>query len=61
MTLGRFDRRAFLGALGLLAAPRGVEAQQGPKVYRIGMLETRSATLNAANVDAFRQGLRELG
>jgi putative ABC transport system substrate-binding protein len=25
------------------------------------MLETRSITLNAANVDAFRQGLRELG
>jgi putative ABC transport system substrate-binding protein len=25
------------------------------------MLETRSAALNAANIDAFRQGLRELG
>jgi putative ABC transport system substrate-binding protein len=25
------------------------------------MLETRSAVLNAANIDAFRQGMRELG
>jgi putative ABC transport system substrate-binding protein len=30
-------------------------------VYRIGMLETRSTALNAANFDAFRQGLSELG
>jgi len=30
-------------------------------VYRIGVLETMSATLNTANLDAFRQGLRELG
>jgi putative ABC transport system substrate-binding protein len=57
------DRRAFLGTLaaGLLAAPRAAEAQQAGKVYRIGMLETRSTVLNAANIDAFRQGLRELG
>ena len=31
------------------------------RIYRIGALETRSSTLNAANVAAFRQGLRELG
>jgi hypothetical protein len=57
------DRRAFLGSLAgsLLAAPLAAEAQPGGKVYRIGMLETRSAALNAANVDAFRQGMRELG
>jgi putative ABC transport system substrate-binding protein len=48
-------------ALTLLAAPLAAEAQQGGKVYRIGMLETRSAKLNAANIDAFRKGLRELG
>ena len=30
------DRRAFLGALGLLAAPRAVEAQPSGKVARIG-------------------------
>ena len=55
------DRRAFLGALALLAAPRAAKAQPAGKVYRIGMLETRSTPLNAANIDAFRQGLRELG
>ena len=57
------DRRAFIGSLAgcLLAAPLAVEAQQAGKVYHIGMLETRSPTLNAANVDAFRQGMRELG
>jgi ABC-type uncharacterized transport system substrate-binding protein len=57
------DRRAFLGTLtgGLLAAPLAAAAQKAEKLYRIGMLETRSATLNAANVDAFRAGMRELG
>jgi putative ABC transport system substrate-binding protein len=56
-------RRAFIGAVtgGLLAAPLAAEGQQTGKVYRIGMLETRSTVLNAANIDAFRQGLRELG
>ena len=56
------DRRAFIGTLagGLLAAPLAAEGQQTGKVYRIGMLETRSTVLNAANIDAFRQGLREL-
>jgi ABC-type uncharacterized transport system substrate-binding protein len=55
-------RRVFLGTLaaGLLAAPL-VEAQPTGKVYRIGMLETTSPALNAANLDAFRRGLRELG
>ena len=47
-------------AYGLLAAPVAAEAQAAGKVYRVGMLETRSATLNAANVDAFRVGMRAL-
>jgi putative tryptophan/tyrosine transport system substrate-binding protein len=47
--------------LRLLAVPHTVEAQQAEKVYRIGVLEMRSTALNAANFDAFRQGLRELG
>lgn len=54
------ERRTFLGGViggGLLAA----EGPQTGKVYRIGMLETRSTVLNAANIDAFRHGLRELG
>jgi hypothetical protein len=32
------DRRAFLGALAVLAAPLGVDAQQVGKVNRIGIL-----------------------
>jgi len=57
------ERRTFLVMIsgGLLAAPLAAEGQQAGKVYRIGMLETRSTTLNAANIDAFRQGMRELG
>jgi len=53
----------FIGALGLslLGVPLVTGAQPAGKVYRIGMLETRSTVLNAANIDAFRQGLRELG
>jgi len=55
-------RRAFIGSLvgSLLAAPFA-EAQQAGKVYRIGVLEPTSMALNAANLDAFRKGLRELG
>ena len=49
------------GLLLLVAVPPLVGAQPTGKVYRIGMLETRSAILNAANIDAFRQGLLELG
>jgi putative ABC transport system substrate-binding protein len=48
-------------ALRLLSGLPTVEAQPAVKFYRIGMLETRSITLNAANVDAFRQRLGELG
>ena len=40
--------------------PLVARAQQ-PKVYRIGLLETVSVTQNAANYNALRQGLRELG
>jgi putative ABC transport system substrate-binding protein len=47
--------------LGLLVAPLAAEASQGGKVYRIGVLERTSMALNAANLDAFRQGLREFG
>jgi hypothetical protein len=56
------DRRAFIGALagGLLAAPLAAEAQEAGKVYRIGILETRSPVLNAANLDEFREALLAL-
>ncbi|MBI3373043.1 MAG: ABC transporter substrate-binding protein [Betaproteobacteria bacterium] len=42
----------------MLAAPLSVEAQ---KIYRIGVLETKSIALNAANFGAFRQGLLQFG
>ena len=57
------DRRTFIGGVagGLLAAPLGAHAQQVGKVYRIGILEPIPAAQNAANLDALRKGLRELG
>lgn len=47
--------------VALAGQPPGVDAAQSEKLYRIGMLERTSASINAANMDAFRQGLRELG
>jgi putative ABC transport system substrate-binding protein len=56
------NRRAFIAtATAILVAPLAAQAQPPGKIYRIGMLETRSTALNAANIDAFRRGLRELG
>jgi ABC-type proline/glycine betaine transport system substrate-binding protein len=45
-------------ALGIPATPLAADAQQPSKVVRIGYLEFGSA---APLIDAFRQGLRELG
>ena len=55
-------RRAFLGTLagGLLAAPLAAGAQQPDKMYRIGFL-FYGAPGRSPELDAFRQGLRELG
>jgi putative ABC transport system substrate-binding protein len=57
------DRRRFIGtvAFGLLVVPLASHAQQVGKVYRVGMLETTSMAMNASNLDAFLQELRELG
>ena len=44
-----------------IAAPLRVGAGPPEKLYRIGILERTSPATNAANVDGFRQGLRELG
>jgi putative ABC transport system substrate-binding protein len=57
------DRRGFIRTVagGLLTAPLAAQAQQLGKPYRIGMLERTSTAVNAANVNAFRQGLRERG
>jgi putative ABC transport system substrate-binding protein len=51
-------RRAFLGALGVLAAPLAARAQAG-KVYRVGFL--RAGQPPKTWVEAFQQGLRERG
>jgi putative ABC transport system substrate-binding protein len=54
------DRRAFLGgALGFLAMPLTAQAQLAGKVARIGFL--RAASPQPADLEAFRQGLRDLG
>lgn len=60
---GVMDRRGFICTLagGLLAMPLAAGAQQLDRPYRIGMLERTSTAVNAANLDAFRQGLRERG
>ena len=52
-------RRTFLGVVA--AAPLAARAQQPGKVYRIGVLESIPAAQNSANLDALRNGLRELG
>ena len=60
---GPLGRRRFMAALagGLFAAPLAIEAQQRGHVPRIGYLGTSSPTLEAELVQAFRQGLRDLG
>jgi putative ABC transport system substrate-binding protein len=56
------SRRAFMAVIagGLLAAPLAAEAQQATKVTTIGYLSGPSLSANAARIEAFRQGLREL-
>ena len=48
-------------ALGVLAAPLPARAQQARRTFRLGILEPVPATQNAANLDALRAALRELG
>jgi putative ABC transport system substrate-binding protein len=57
------DRRRFLAGTGavLLAAPLAAEAQPVRKVHRIGFIGNANLTEARILVDAFRQGLRELG
>jgi putative tryptophan/tyrosine transport system substrate-binding protein len=56
-------RREFITLLGGAAAawPLSARAQQPIRRYRIGILETISQVLNAANLAAFRKSLRDLG
>jgi putative ABC transport system substrate-binding protein len=56
------DRRAFIRCVAsALLAPPLAHGQQAGKVFRIGILEAIPAAQNAANLDALRKGLRELG
>ncbi len=58
-------RREFIGgiALGFIALPCAVDAQQAGNVPRVGFLVTGSLDSPAIqrNLDAFREGLRERG
>jgi len=56
-------RRTFFGRVAgaLLGAAFAARAQPAAKIYRIGVLETIPAAQNAANLDALRKGLRDLG
>jgi putative ABC transport system substrate-binding protein len=51
----------FTLLLGLLATPGAVEAQPAQHIPRLGFLSGGSPAANAARVQTFRQGLRELG
>jgi putative ABC transport system substrate-binding protein len=53
-------RREFTVVL-LSASLLPLTGEAQSKIYRIGVLETQPVTLNAANLDAFREGLREAG
>jgi len=56
------DRRAATRALIVLAAvPAASRAQRNGKVYRVGFLGVLSASDYPDNLNAFLQGLRELG
>src|SRR5919112_1569658 len=56
-------RREFVIGLCCAAAvwPRSTRAQQGQKIYRIGILEWIPANKNTANLNGLRKGLRDLG
>jgi putative ABC transport system substrate-binding protein len=63
MQFDQLKRRTFITLLGGAAAlwPLTARAQQPNRVWRIGVLETIPAGMNAANYDALRQGLRDFG
>jgi putative ABC transport system substrate-binding protein len=55
------DALTVVLALTLFAVPLAADAQQAGKVPRIGFLRLTSASDRPPLLDAFRQGLRELG
>ncbi len=52
---------SWLLAFFCLISPLRVEAQQSTKIPRIGVLGATDPSTNSARIEAFRQGLRELG
>ena len=46
---------------GIVLAPHAAEAQAPTKVARVGWMSRGGPTAKDANMDAFRQGMRELG
>ncbi|MFL5076275.1 MAG: ABC transporter substrate-binding protein [Microvirga sp.] len=55
-------RREVLAGLGAAAAwPLPARTQHAGRTFRIGVVEPISAELNAANLEAFRRGLQDLG
>jgi putative ABC transport system substrate-binding protein len=62
VSLFLIDRRAFLGTLGLLAAPLGAKAQPAGGIPRIGVLRPGNPPPgDFGHREAFEGGLRELG
>jgi ABC-type uncharacterized transport system substrate-binding protein len=63
MQFDQLKRREFITLIGgaAVAWPLAARAQQVGKIYRIGILEPIPAARNAANLDALRKGLQELG
>ena len=59
--IGRRDFIMLLGGAAAAAWPGAARAQQDVKVARIGWMSRGSATANDPNMNAFRQGMRELG
>ena len=55
------DKKLLCLALLILASVFSAEAQQPKKVSRIGVLSGGTASSNASRIEAFRQGLRDLG
>ena len=56
------NRREFITLLGgAVASPLAARAQQAGKVWRIGWLGGASRAAVSGLLDAFRQGMHELG
>jgi putative ABC transport system substrate-binding protein len=62
--MNKTTRLVILGwifTFGALAVPPAAEAQPAPRIPRIGILANASPSVGQPLVEAFRQGMRELG